>query len=126
MAADRCCFVTRVCHVAVCFLSFYQSIGLKECMAPFLVCGLPQGLQVPPKELHRAQVWYEKHDWFELYQRTTTKTSYFRKSAAVDSDSEVVGCFIMRRIIQGIDSKLDTKISLVCEIPKSVKMRNQA
>jgi hypothetical protein len=32
-------------------------------MAPFLVRCLPQGLQVPPEELHRAQLWHENYFW---------------------------------------------------------------
>jgi hypothetical protein len=76
MAADRRWFVTHVCHVAVCLLSFCQSTSLKECMAPFLVRGMPQGLQVPAEELHRAQGGHKKYS--ERYPRTTTKTSYLR------------------------------------------------
>jgi hypothetical protein len=47
------------------------------------------------------------------------------ESAAINGGSEVVDCFIMGRVIEGIGSKLGTKISLPCEVQKSIKTRNQ-
>jgi hypothetical protein len=52
--------IDGVHHVFVCFEGFVEFTCRKQCLAPSLVCGQQQGLEIPAEELDKA-LGYGKH-----------------------------------------------------------------
>jgi len=104
--------VAHIHHVSVRFDGFSKSTCPEERIAPMYVCSLPQGFQVPPKELHNT-VEYEVHSVVSSTYHNEiliySMNGPFRgESTGLNSGSEMVNGFVMTLPLPGIDSKFQT------------------